>query len=59
VRIASNDNGITGGIRLWDEAVWHNVRGGETRQTVPEHCQPKEVGSVTGNAPHPNGQTSA
>src|SRR5262245_53709916 len=34
VRIASNDNGITGGIRLWDEAVWHNVRRGETRQAA-------------------------
>jgi polyphosphate glucokinase len=62
VRIASNDNGITGGIHLWDEAVWHNVRGGETRQAAPEHCRPKEVGSASsaaGNAPHPNGQTSA
>ena len=59
VRIASNDNGITGGIRLWDEAVWHNVRGGENRQADPEHHPPKEVGSATGNAPHPNGQTSA
>ena len=62
VRIASNDNGITGGIRLWDEAVWHNVRGGETRQAAPEQYQPKEVGSAsspTGTAPHPNGQTSA
>jgi len=27
VRTASNANGITGGIHLWDEAVWHNVRG--------------------------------
>jgi polyphosphate glucokinase len=27
VRIASNDNGITGGIHLWDEAVWRNIRG--------------------------------
>ena len=59
VRIASNDNGITGGIRLWDEAVWHNVRGGENRQADPEHRPPKEVASATGNAPHPNGQTSA
>jgi polyphosphate glucokinase len=62
VRISSNDNGITGGIRLWDEAVWHNVRGGETRRATPEHCQPKEVGSASStpeNAAHPNGQTSA
>jgi len=27
VRIASNDAGITGGIRLWDEAVWSGVLG--------------------------------
>jgi polyphosphate glucokinase len=27
VRIASNDNGITGGIHLWDEAVWQHVCG--------------------------------
>ena len=26
VRIASNDTGITGGIRLWDEDVWQIVR---------------------------------
>ena len=26
VRIASNDAGITGGIRLWDEKVWQDVR---------------------------------
>jgi polyphosphate glucokinase len=27
VRIASNDAGITGGIRLWDEKVWSGVLG--------------------------------
>ena len=27
VRTASNDSGITGGIRLWDEAVWRNIHG--------------------------------
>jgi polyphosphate glucokinase len=26
VRIVSNDTGITGGIRLWDEAVWQIIR---------------------------------
>ncbi len=26
VRLASNDAGLTGGIRLWDEAVWAAVR---------------------------------
>ena len=31
VRIASNDNGITGGIHLWDEAVWQHVRGSAFR----------------------------
>jgi polyphosphate glucokinase len=28
VHVASNDTGITGGIRLWDEAVWCAVSGG-------------------------------
>lgn len=28
VHIASNDAGITGGIRLWDEAVWSGALGG-------------------------------
>jgi polyphosphate glucokinase len=28
VRIASNDNGITGGIHLWDDAAWQHIRGG-------------------------------
>ena len=37
VRIASNDNGITGGIHLWDEAVWHRVRGGQPRKAAPKH----------------------
>jgi polyphosphate glucokinase len=27
VHIASNDAGITGGVRLWDEAVWTGIRG--------------------------------
>jgi polyphosphate glucokinase len=27
VRIASNLNGITGGIHLWDEAFWDKIRG--------------------------------
>jgi polyphosphate glucokinase len=32
VSIASNDAGITGGIRLWDEAVWSAIEGrGERR----------------------------
>jgi polyphosphate glucokinase len=31
VRIASNYSGITGGIHLWDEAVWQNVRGSHAR----------------------------
>lgn len=29
VRIASNDTGITGGIHLWDDKVWHVVRGSQ------------------------------
>ena len=45
VRITSNDNGITGGIRLWDEAVWRNVRGGHTRHAAPKHRQTEEAES--------------
>ena len=26
VQLASNDAGITGGIRLWDDSVWQAVR---------------------------------
>jgi len=62
VRIASNDNGITGGIHLWNEGVWHNVRGAESRQAAPEHGQPKDVrspSSATENPQQPNGPTSA
>ncbi len=31
VRIASNDTGITGGIRLWDDSVWQTARGSRAR----------------------------
>jgi polyphosphate glucokinase len=31
VRIASNDAGITGGIRLWDEDIWQTVRNRDAR----------------------------
>jgi polyphosphate glucokinase len=31
VRLASNDAGITGGIRLWDMDVWQVARGGRSR----------------------------
>jgi polyphosphate glucokinase len=30
IHIASNDAGITGGIRLWDEAVWSGIGGRRT-----------------------------
>jgi polyphosphate glucokinase len=31
VRLASNDAGITGGVRLWDDEVWHVVRRDSVR----------------------------
>ena len=34
VRIASNDAGITGGIRLWDEDVWNGVCGRHAETSV-------------------------
>lgn len=41
VRIASNDAGITGGIRLWDEAVWRMICEDRTRssQSQPQDAQ--------------------
>jgi polyphosphate glucokinase len=62
VRIASNDNGITGGIRLWDEAVWRNVRGGHTRPAPPKHRRTEEAKSPTsaaGKTRQPNSRASA
>jgi len=35
VRIASNDAGLTGGIRLWDDDIWKSVCGG--REASPVH----------------------
>jgi len=35
VRIASNDAGITGGIRLWDDAVWRAIRPVRPRARRP------------------------
>ena len=34
VHIASNDAGITGGIRLWDEVVWSSVLGSHAVSSV-------------------------
>jgi polyphosphate glucokinase len=34
IHIASNDAGITGGIRLWDEAVWNGVLGRRAETSV-------------------------
>jgi polyphosphate glucokinase len=43
VRIASNDSGITGGIHLWDEAVWRNVRGGHPRPAAPVYKRRRQA----------------
>jgi polyphosphate glucokinase len=34
IHIASNDAGITGGIRLWEEAVWSGVLGSRAETSV-------------------------
>jgi polyphosphate glucokinase len=39
VRIASNDAGLTGGIRLWDDEVWNAVPGGS--DAAPVHARRK------------------
>ncbi len=35
VHIASNDTGITGGIRLWDETVWSGILGNRAGRFPP------------------------
>jgi polyphosphate glucokinase len=60
VRIASNANGITGGIHLWDEAVWRNVRGSHRRGAL-EHRQTEAAqsrSSVAGEILLPVGETA-
>jgi polyphosphate glucokinase len=62
VRIASNDNGITGGIHLWDDAVWHNVRPGHPRHAAPERRRTEEAEApraAAGKVRQPNAQNSA
>jgi polyphosphate glucokinase len=34
VRIASNDTGLTGGICLWDDAIWNAVPGGSVAAEI-------------------------
>jgi polyphosphate glucokinase len=50
VRIVSNDNGITGGIHLWDEAVWHHICGDHPRKAAPEHRRTQEGRSPNAGA---------
>src|SRR5262245_45675745 len=51
VRVASNDNGITGGIHLWDEAVWHRVCGSRPPKAAPEHRRTERAPSATAGKP--------
>jgi polyphosphate glucokinase len=53
VKTASNENGITGGVHLWDEAVWHNVRAGKRRHAALPYRQPEQAAS-----PRPKERTS-
>ena len=40
VRIASNDAGLTGGIRLWDEEIWQVVRGTASASQLASRKRP-------------------
>lgn len=44
VRIASNDAGLTGGIRLWDDKVWQAVRG--RTAAVRSATEPRQVHGI-------------
>jgi polyphosphate glucokinase len=58
VRIVSNDNGITGGIHLWDEAVWRHVRGGQPRKGAPKDRRAQEGRSPSAGSGKPDGPTA-
>lgn len=60
VRIASNENGITGGIHLWDEAVWQHLPGHQ-RGHADHRQRPaaRSPSSAAGKARQPDGQTPA
>jgi polyphosphate glucokinase len=54
VRIVSNDNGITGGIHLWDEAVWNRICGDQPRKAAPKHRRAQEGRSPNAGAGRPH-----
>jgi len=53
VKTASNENGITGGVHLWDEAVWHNVRGGKGQPTALKYRQREQAAPPGFKGPTP------
>jgi len=53
VRTASNENGITGGVHLWDEVVWHNVRGGNRPPTGQKKRHRQQATPLRSKAPTP------
>jgi polyphosphate glucokinase len=64
VRVVSNDAGITGGIRLWDDAFWQAVSDGQARNDRPASAVrelPRAVTSRRGRsgAPHARGASSS
>jgi len=58
VRIASNDNGITGGIHLWDEARWRTLPRGKRGHIGLEHRQRRGAGSSNSVAGSTNSATA-
>jgi len=56
VRIVSNDAGITGGIRLWDDAFWQTVSDGEARhdRTTPAVREPPHAGTSRAGTSRPS-----
>jgi polyphosphate glucokinase len=48
VRVASNDTGITGGIRLWDNRIWHAIP--ERRLAIGTHPRGRRVLAVVHHA---------
>jgi polyphosphate glucokinase len=58
VRTVSNDNGITGGIHLWDEAVWRHVRSGQPGKSRPENRRREDGRSPSAGTGRPDRPTA-
>ena len=53
VKTASNENGITGGVHLWDKVIWHTVCGRNPQPAAPTERQREQAAPPTPKGPVP------